>query len=293
MSFPYRQPGTTAQPTGPQMNNDPGGMGGYPPFPGRQVPPFFMPAPSPVPLPITPGNQNNPPMQYFMAPQRTMPFPGAPSNPFGLSQGQSFPYPSSSSPQPNGTAGSGSYNMQSFMSPRSMQAFQETPPPPSPPTSSGGGTYNAGNGGGVFGSANGGTIENGAILINGVYYPIANGGTVIGSADGGSGNSATSTTSMGGPSAPPSGAPPSGPPPGAIEDPNGGPPSPDAMRSFMAPQRTMPTFGPPPPSPLTRPTKPGFSIPPYITDPGFAAPPYRPPFNQQQSPFPAPPKYGY
>ena len=74
---------------------------------------------------------------------------------------------------------------------------------------------------------------------------------------------------------------------------DGGVSYPRTYQGFMAPQRTMPTPVPPPPSPLTQPTKPGPSLPPYITDPGFAAPPYRPPFNQQQSPFPAPPKPGY
>lgn len=57
------------------MNDDPSGMGVIPPFPGRQVPSPFVPMPSPVPLPITPGNRNNPPMQYFMAPRPPMPTP--------------------------------------------------------------------------------------------------------------------------------------------------------------------------------------------------------------------------
>lgn len=267
-------PGTVVQPSGPQPMQNPGGMGLMPAAPAMLPPNAMREEDMTVSYPTRFPNDT-----YY---GNNMQSAGgaAIANPALINQG------GGRFEEDGGVSYPQTYR--AFMSPRSMQTFQETPPPPSPPTSSGGGTYNAGNGGGVFGSANGGTIQNGAILINGVYYPIANGGTVIGSADGGSGNSATSTTSMGGPSAPPS-----GPPPGAISDPNGGPPSPDAMRSFMAPQRTMPTPVPPPPSPLTRPTKPGPSLPPYITDPGFAAPPYRPPFNQQQSPFPAPPKYGY
>lgn len=172
------------------MNDDPSGMGVIPPFPGRQVPSPFVPMPSPVPLPITPGNRNNPPMQMFMAPQR-------------------------------------------------FQESPPVPPPPTPPSST-----SAGNAGNVYGSADGGTISNGYIVINGVYYPVVSGGTVINSANGGSGNSANITMPGAAPSGPPAG-PPSGPPPGAIPDPNGGPPSPDAMQSFMAPQRSMPFPGAP------------------------------------------------